>query len=215
MADQINMNGLNLGAESAAASQARSYIPPHMRGRQGAAPAPAAPAPAINGNSQPPVNGVNGTPPPSTVVLTTALGLLGIQTANNFPAGGRQGGGNWGGDAPAFSNNNTAGGNRRGGGGWGGRGGYSGGYEGHGNGGGGGGGGGGTNIARGSGDGRWQDGKHIAGPANPRTERELFGTADDPSKQHTGINFEKYDDIPVEASGRDVPEPVHQFTNPL
>lgn len=58
------------------------------------------------------------------------------------------------------------------------------------------------------------DGKHVPGPANPRAERELFGTADDPSKQHTGINFEKYDDIPVEASGHDVPEPVLEFLNP-
>jgi ATP-dependent RNA helicase DDX3X len=45
-------------------------------------------------------------------------------------------------------------------------------------------------------------------------ERELFGVADDPTKQQTGINFEKYDDIPVEASGHDVPEPVLKFTNP-
>ncbi|KAG6353878.1 hypothetical protein INS49_005135 [Diaporthe citri] len=75
-------------------------------------------------------------------------------------------------------------------------------------------GGGGGGQARGSGDGRWQDGKHVPGPANPRVERELFGTQDDPSKQHTGINFEKYDDIPVEASGQDVPEPVLTFSNP-
>ncbi|RQM05466.1 hypothetical protein DH86_00002011 [Scytalidium sp. 3C] len=68
--------------------------------------------------------------------------------------------------------------------------------------------------ARGSGDGQWRDGKHIPGPANPRIERELFGVADDPTKQQTGINFEKYDDIPVEASGHDVPEPVLKFTNP-
>ena len=72
----------------------------------------------------------------------------------------------------------------------------------------------GTNMARGSGDGQWKDGKHIAGPANPRLERELFGVANDPTKQHTGINFEKYDDIPVEASGQGVPEPVVQFTKP-
>ena len=68
--------------------------------------------------------------------------------------------------------------------------------------------------ARGSGDGQWRDGKHIPGPSNPRVERELFGAPDDPSKQHTGINFEKYDDIPVEASGQGVPEPVTRFTNP-
>jgi ATP-dependent RNA helicase DDX3X len=75
-------------------------------------------------------------------------------------------------------------------------------------------GGGGGGAPRGGGDGRWVDGKHIAGPANQRMERELFGVADDPTKQQTGINFEKYDDIPVEASGHDVPEPVLKFTNP-
>jgi ATP-dependent RNA helicase DDX3X len=66
----------------------------------------------------------------------------------------------------------------------------------------------------GSGDGRWADGKHLPGPPNPRTERELFGVPNDPTKQATGINFEKYDDIPVEASGHDVPAPVTQFTSP-
>lgn len=115
---------------------------------------------------------------------------------------------NWNNDVPTYNNTNAGGNNRRGG--WGGRGGYSGGggnFDGHS-------GGGGNYAARGSGDGQWRDGKHIPGPANPRIERELFGTPDDPSKQHTGINFEKYDDIPVEASGHDVPEPVHQFTTP-
>ena len=68
--------------------------------------------------------------------------------------------------------------------------------------------------ARGSGDGQWRDGKHIPGPPNQRLERELFGVPNDPSKQQTGINFSNYDDIPVEASGHDVPEPTTQFTNP-
>ncbi|KAE8551689.1 hypothetical protein EYB25_005579 [Talaromyces marneffei] len=68
--------------------------------------------------------------------------------------------------------------------------------------------------ARGSGDGQWRDGKHIPGPANARLERELFGVPNDPSKQQTGINFANYDDIPVEASGQNVPEPVNTFTNP-
>ena len=47
-----------------------------------------------------------------------------------------------------------------------------------------------------------------------RMEKELFGDENDPSKQHTGINFEKYDDIPVEATGAGVPDPVVAFTNP-
>lgn len=67
---------------------------------------------------------------------------------------------------------------------------------------------------RGSGDGQWRDGQHIPGPQNPKAERELFGVASDPNQSHTGINFSNYDDIPVEASGHDVPEPVLAFTNP-
>ncbi|KAK4206841.1 hypothetical protein QBC37DRAFT_114080, partial [Rhypophila decipiens] len=59
------------------------------------------------------------------------------------------------------------------------------------------------------------DGRHIPNPANPHVQRELFGTsATDPSKQHTGINSEKYDDIAVEGSRYDVPEPVLTFYNP-
>lgn len=56
--------------------------------------------------------------------------------------------------------------------------------------------------------GYWKDGVHHVGASNPRAERELFGTADDSDRQQTGINFEKYDDIPVEASGHDCPEAV-------
>ena len=73
---------------------------------------------------------------------------------------------------------------------------------------------GGASSARGGGDGQWRDGKHVPGPANPRVERELFGVPNDPTKQQTGLNFEKYDDIPVEASGHDVPEPLTKFMNP-
>ncbi|KAF9461479.1 P-loop containing nucleoside triphosphate hydrolase protein [Collybia nuda] len=62
--------------------------------------------------------------------------------------------------------------------------------------------------------GAWRDGKHAVGGRNMRIEKELFGDATDPSKQHTGINFEKYDDIPVEATGAGVPEPVLSFTSP-
>jgi ATP-dependent RNA helicase DDX3X len=137
----------------------------------------------------------------SRVLVVPQLLLISFRSQNY---GARQN--NWGNDVPTYQNNRRGGWN-----GGGGRGGHGGGYEG----GHGGGGGGGNNYAaRGSGDGQWRDGKHVPGPANPRLERDLFGTPDDPSKQHTGINFEKYDDIPVEASGQDVPEPVHQFTTP-
>ena len=65
-----------------------------------------------------------------------------------------------------------------------------------------------------AGAGVWRNGAHVIGSRNMRLEMELFGDASDPSKQHTGINFEKYDDIPVEATGAGVPEPVTAFTNP-
>ncbi|KAI9476424.1 MAG: P-loop containing nucleoside triphosphate hydrolase protein [Benjaminiella poitrasii] len=62
--------------------------------------------------------------------------------------------------------------------------------------------------------GYWKNGVHHIGNRNPRTERELFGTQDDALTQHTGINFEKYDDIPVEISGHDCPESITSFTSP-
>ncbi|KAG6374773.1 P-loop containing nucleoside triphosphate hydrolase protein [Boletus reticuloceps] len=64
------------------------------------------------------------------------------------------------------------------------------------------------------GAGVWRNDVHVIGSRNMRLEKELFGDPSDPSKQHTGINFEKYDDIPVEATGAGVPEPVTAFTNP-
>ena len=67
---------------------------------------------------------------------------------------------------------------------------------------------------RGDGSGQWKDGQHVPGPQNARLEKELFGEAGDGLHQSMGINFDKYGDIPVEASGRDVPEPVTTFTSP-
>lgn len=64
-----------------------------------------------------------------------------------------------------------------------------------------------------SGSGIWKDGQHLIGSRNVRMEKDFFGDATDPSKQHTGINFEKYDDIPVEATGADVPDPILSFNN--
>ncbi|KAJ1734811.1 ATP-dependent RNA helicase ded1, partial [Coemansia biformis] len=62
-----------------------------------------------------------------------------------------------------------------------------------------------------SGAGMWANGKHIHGQRNQRTELSLFGVADDPDRMQTGINFEKYDNIPVKATGDDVPEPIARF----
>ena len=65
-----------------------------------------------------------------------------------------------------------------------------------------------------SGVGRWVDGKHEPSPVNEKMELDLFGVAEDPTFQSSGINFDNYDDIPVEASGDDVPEPITSFTTP-
>ncbi|PQE32032.1 hypothetical protein CJF32_00001612 [Rutstroemia sp. NJR-2017a WRK4] len=190
MADQLNMNGLNLNG-----GEPRAYMPPHMRAKMGG------PTP-----SGPPSNAPNN-----------LNGSAWAPNGNGFANGGRAGGESWA-NAPDFTPRNGA---PRGGNNWNSGGGpasfnknaYGNPAAGGGNAGAGAGGHGGA-PARGGGDGQWRDGKHIAGPANPRMERELFGVADDPTKQQTGINFEKYDDIPVEASGHDVPEPVLTFSNP-
>ena len=42
-----------------------------------------------------------------------------------------------------------------------------------------------------------------------RLERELFHKD---IQQTTGINFDKYDNIPCETSGNDVPEPIEEYT---
>ncbi|KAI1485737.1 DEAD-domain-containing protein [Biscogniauxia mediterranea] len=198
MADQLNMGGLSLSEQQ---PPARSYIPPHARNKM-----------ATGGNA--PMN--PAAPPPAAAMN----GLNNSAWAGNNSFEARPAPGGWAG-APDFpqqpqqqQQQQQPSQQRQGppGGGWSNRGGFD--RNAYGNPSAGGGGGGGGGYARGSGDGQWRDGKHIPGPANPRVERELFGTPNDPSKQHTGINFEKYDDIPVEASGHDVPEPVLTFSNP-
>ncbi|SCV03816.1 LAME_0H13454g1_1 [Lachancea meyersii CBS 8951] len=62
--------------------------------------------------------------------------------------------------------------------------------------------------------GRWSSGKHIPAAVDEALELQLFGTAEDTNFQSSGINFDHYDDIPVEASGNDVPEPISEFTSP-
>ncbi|XP_071838906.1 ATP-dependent RNA helicase DDX3X-like isoform X3 [Apostichopus japonicus] len=44
-------------------------------------------------------------------------------------------------------------------------------------------------------------------PRNERMEKDLF------SAQNTGINFDKYEDIPVEASGEDCPKHIQEFSD--
>ncbi|KAI6090848.1 DEAD-domain-containing protein [Hypoxylon rubiginosum] len=201
MADQLNMGGLSLGEQQQqAAATGRSYIPPHMRGKVGAGANAAPPPPPMGAGGPPPaMNGLNSSAWAGNNNFEARPAPGGWGAGADYPAPGqqppppRQGGpGGWNNNRQFDRNAYGAPGGSSGGGS----------------------GGGGGNYARGSGDGQWREGKHIPGPPNPRMERDLFGTPDDPSKQHTGINFEKYDDIPVEASGQNVPEPVLTFTNP-
>lgn len=216
MAEQLDMGRLSLHDSQHAPGgfqpERAAYIPPHLRGRQsqpGPPPAMDGPAPMMNGSG-----GLGGSAWGPTSVKPSPLKGTASLTSHSRAYGGPpqqrvngNAGGNWA-NAPNFTpRGSDAPPPQQPGGGWGaapgkfdpnayGKPGAGGG------------------AARGSGDGQWRDGKHIPGPANPRLERELFGVPNDPSKQHTGINFEKYDDIPVEASGQGVPEPVTKFTNP-
>ncbi|KAJ1922934.1 ATP-dependent RNA helicase ded1, partial [Tieghemiomyces parasiticus] len=59
--------------------------------------------------------------------------------------------------------------------------------------------------------GMWVDGKHVHGQRVAHVERQLYGEAEDTDRQATGINFEKYDDIPVDVTGRDPPPSISTF----
>lgn len=70
------------------------------------------------------------------------------------------------------------------------------------------------NNSRARGAGRWVDGAHVPAAKNNQMEVELFGVAEDPGFGLSGINFDNYDDIPVDASGDDVPDPIASFEAP-
>jgi ATP-dependent RNA helicase DDX3X len=209
MADQLNMNNLSLqesqhapkpGQQNGGYGQGRSaYIPPHMRGARGGP----APGPPAGFDGPPPMGGPNGFGPPpgaqAKYVQSTFASCEQELTYDSGYGAPARGGGNWGG-APNFEPRGPAGPR-------------AGGFERNAYGGAPGGGAG--RQPGGSGDGRWVDGKHVPGPNNPRIERDLFGEPKDAGvPSATGINFANYDDIPVEASGEGVPEPVTTFTNP-
>ncbi|KAK2752333.1 DEAD-box ATP-dependent RNA helicase [Onygenales sp. PD_40] len=190
MANNLNMGNLSLEDNSQHApahpTGRSAYIPPHLRSRGGAPP----PAMGLDGSGP----GLNasawappaGGPPPGPGNWANAPNFTPRDGPPANPNGWAPNGG------PRSFNPNAYGNPGSGPAYGGGRGG----------------------AARGSGDGQWRDGKHIPGPANARLERELFGVPNDPTKQHTGINFANYDNIPVEASGHDVPESITAFTNP-
>ncbi|KAK4985448.1 DEAD-box ATP-dependent RNA helicase, partial [Elasticomyces elasticus] len=200
MADQLNMNGLSLvdsqhsnGGPNGFHAERSAYIPPHARSTQRGPPPPGPPG-GLDGAPAAMSNGVNGmawapqgpATEDSKHYSAPRTNGAGDSWASAQAFTPRAPGNSWD-NGPATRFDRNAYGNPAAGG---------------------------ASIARGSGDGQWRDGKHTPGPSNPRVERELFGIPNDPSKQHTGINFEKYDDIPVEASGQGVPEPVTTFTNP-
>ncbi|KAG0188647.1 DEAD-box ATP-dependent RNA helicase [Apophysomyces sp. BC1034] len=62
------------------------------------------------------------------------------------------------------------------------------------------------------GRGHWEKGVHHLAERNAKMEEKLFGTAENKGFQQTGINFEKYADIPVETKGTDVPEAINQVS---
>ncbi|KAI8381178.1 ATP-dependent RNA helicase DED1 [Radiomyces spectabilis] len=63
-----------------------------------------------------------------------------------------------------------------------------------------------TEVGRGT----WENGVHQLAPRNPELEEKLFKTGKE--SMHTGINFDRYDNIPVEVTGKDVPPPLEEFT---
>lgn len=62
--------------------------------------------------------------------------------------------------------------------------------------------------------GTFKDGVQHPAPRNERLEHELFGEAGDSQHQGTGINFDNYDDIPIEVSGEGAPDPISEFSSP-
>jgi ATP-dependent RNA helicase DDX3X len=215
---RLNLNDSQHAPQNGFNGERSAYIPPHLRGRPQAGPPPmGGPPPMMNGggpgaggSAWGPAPGAGGPGPVPGLVARPQVQRAVMLTRNSGRFDGPPPGqnGNWANaNAQAFTPRGRDG--PQGGGGWGGA--APGKFDSSAYGKPGGGGGG---NARGSGDGQWKDGKHVPGPSNPRVERELFGVPNDPSKQQTGINFEKYDDIPVEASGQGVPEPVTRFTNP-
>ncbi|KAL7753687.1 DEAD-box ATP-dependent RNA helicase [Sorochytrium milnesiophthora] len=129
--------------------------------------------------------------------------------SNNASTGGG-GGGSWGGN----QNSGGSWGSKpqgAGSGGYGDRaegGGYGGGYGGGGRSGNFGGSGGGWSRAV-AGVGSWDPQKgHVHAPRDPNLEAKLFKT----SHVSSGINFDKYNDIPVEATGNNVPKGITDFS---
>ncbi|KAI8334785.1 P-loop containing nucleoside triphosphate hydrolase protein [Chlamydoabsidia padenii] len=64
-----------------------------------------------------------------------------------------------------------------------------------------------------SGRGEWKDGQHIIAERDIEIEKKLFGETD-ADFVHSGINFEKYDNIPIKVEDDTLFEPMEAFTSP-
>ncbi|KAI8087698.1 P-loop containing nucleoside triphosphate hydrolase protein [Gilbertella persicaria] len=62
-----------------------------------------------------------------------------------------------------------------------------------------------------AGRGIWKDGKHELGEEYEEIKLKLFGTATNTETIHSGINFDKYDNIPVEVVGHDPSDALTTF----
>lgn len=193
-------------------------MPPHLRNQSGGSSAEAGTTPNENNSSRGGYGGRGG----------ESRGGYGGESRGGYGGGDRRsdrgpppnrgpppssGGGRWdnidveaesgdrGGDSSSYGGGSRDGGRGYGGG----RGG--GGYSGGGGGGYSGGGGGGRYGSRGP---RVNErGFHGDIKPDPRLERQLFQRDD---VQITGINFDKYDDIPVETTGNDIPSPIDVYS---
>ncbi|BEI93426.1 uncharacterized protein CcaverHIS019_0510540 [Cutaneotrichosporon cavernicola] len=183
------LSGVSIGNQSNGGARP-AYVPPYLRARKAAeAVNPTAAPKQFNGAAPTPTPAGNGYRPSPTGLPTPA--------PTPVPQG----------SYVPLNQRNNAGGDRQDGGGWGGpapRGPP-----------GGGGSGGRFDRSLPPGVGAWRDGKHTLGSQNPRLEKELYGEEGDGTHQSTGINFDKYADIPVEATGSGVPDPVTEFLSPI
>ncbi|XP_014029928.1 ATP-dependent RNA helicase DDX3X isoform X1 [Salmo salar] len=198
--------GLDLNSDGQGGGTGRRYIPPHLRNKEVSKNENAYSSGRQSGYSgPPPVNfySPGGWDGGRSNGFTNGYhdnrnGGRGGPPRNDRGFGGGQDGGGWGSAPRQDAAYNSFGGRGKSSfysdrGSSGGRGGYQrGGY-----------GGGGNN--------RWQEDSRDdedwskPSPANERLEAELF------SSGNTGINFEKYDDIPVEATGSNCPPHIDSF----
>lgn len=180
------------------------YVPPHLRNSQGSG----------SGNPNNNTTNNNGDGGRRDSGYSQRSSYNGDDRRSSYGGGGGGGrGGGGGGGRPSYNGGGGSGYEPRtnsrwsnveggGGGGYGGGGGRGGGGY-----------GGGDRRGSGYGGGGYahtnERGFHGDMQPDPRLEKTLFGSDD---HQTTGINFDKYDDIPVEVSGENPPDPLEVYS---